>query len=58
MVEIVQTIFIGLIIMLPSLYAVILKAKLNLNQYKLDYYRNQSIKLNATIRRHLRRAKK
>ena len=58
MVEIVQTIFIGLIIMLPSLYAVILKAKLNLNQYELDYYRNQSIKLNATIRRHLRRAKK
>ena len=51
--SIFETIFFGLIIMLPTLYSVILKTKLDVAEYERDYYRNQSLSLNATIRRHL-----
>ena len=51
--SIFETIFFGLTIMLPTLYAVILKTKLDVAEYERDYYRNQSLSLNATIRRHL-----
>ena len=53
MMSIFETIFFGLIIMLPTLYAVILKTKLEVAEYERDYYRNKSLGLNATIRRHL-----
>tara|TARA_R100000995_G_C3450210_1_gene107755 strand:+ start:704 stop:877 length:174 start_codon:yes stop_codon:yes gene_type:complete len=51
--SIFETIFFGLIIMLPTLYAVILKTKLDVAEYERDYYRNKTLGLNAAIRRHL-----
>ena len=48
-----ESIFFGLIIMLPTVYAVILKTKLDVAEYERDYYRKESLGLNATVRRHL-----
>ncbi len=48
-----ETIFFGVIIILPMLYSVILKTKLDVAEYERDYYRNKTLGLNATIRRHL-----
>jgi hypothetical protein len=51
--SIFETIFFGLIIILPTLYAVILKTKLDVSEYERDYYRKESLSLNAAVRRHL-----
>lgn len=51
--SIFETIFFGLIIILPTLYAVILKTKLDVAEYERDYYRKESLSLNAAVRRHL-----
>ena len=50
--SIFETIFFGVIIILPMLYSVILKTKLDVAEYERDYYRNKTLGLNATIRRH------
>lgn len=51
--SIFESVFFGLVIMLPTVYAVILKTKLEVAEYERDYYRNKTLSLNATIRRHL-----
>ncbi len=53
MIYFFQTIFISLVILLPTVYAIILKSKLEVAEYQRDYYRNRTLSLNATIRRHL-----
>ena len=53
MIDFFQTIFISLVILLPTFYAIILKSKLNGAEYERDYYRGKTLGLNATIRRHL-----
>ncbi len=53
MIDFFQTIFISLVILLPTVYAIILKSKLEVAEYQRDYYRNRTLSLNATIRRHL-----
>lgn len=53
MINFFQTIFISLVILLPTVYAIILKSKLNVAEYERDYYRGKTLSLNATIRRHL-----
>ena len=53
MINFFQTIFISLVILIPSIYAIILKSKLEVAEYQRDYYRNRTLSLNATIRRHL-----
>ena len=51
--SIFESVFFGLVIMLPTVYAVILKTKLEVAEYERDYCRNKTLGLNATIRRHL-----
>ena len=53
MIYFFQTIFISLVILIPTIYAIILKTKLEVAEYQRDYYRNRTLSLNATIRRHL-----
>ena len=53
MIYFFQTIFISLVILIPAIYAIILKTKLDVAEYERDYYRNKTLGLNATIRRHL-----
>ena len=53
MIYFFQTIFISLVILLPTVYAIILKSILEVAEYQRDYYRNRTLSLNATIRRHL-----
>ena len=53
MIYFFQTIFISLVILIPAIYAIILKSKLDVAEYQRDYYRNRTLSLNATIRRHL-----
>ena len=51
--SIFETIFFGVIIILPMLYSVILKTKLDVAEDERDDYRKKTLGLNATIRRHL-----
>jgi len=53
MINFFQTIFISLVILIPAIYAIILKSKLEVAEYQRDYYRNRTLSLNATVRRHL-----
>ena len=53
MINFFQTIFISLVILIPTIYAIILKSKLEVAEYERDYYRNKTLGLNATVRRHL-----
>ena len=53
MIYFFQTIFISLVILIPTIYAIILNTKLEVAEYQRDHYRNRTLSLNATIRRHL-----
>ena len=46
MITILETVFIGLVIMVPTIFALILQTKLNITKYKLDYYRQQCLYMN------------
>ena len=46
MITILETVFIGLVIMIPTIFALILQTKLNITKYKLDYYRQQCLYMN------------
>ena len=44
MIEFTSTVIFGLIICLPSIYAMVLKTELNITNNKLDYYRDRALK--------------
>jgi|TARA_R100000234_G_scaffold120006_1_gene104816 hypothetical protein len=46
MIEFTSTVIFGLIICLPSIYAMVLKTELNITNNKLDYYRQKCLTLN------------
>ncbi len=42
----IQTIFIGLVIMIPTMVAMYLYTKLEIANHKLEWWRNQAVRLN------------
>lgn len=49
MIEFTSTVIFGLIICLPSIYAMVLKTELNITNNKLNYYRDRALKQSKLI---------